>query len=213
MSALPVIDAKRKWWALLFWYLFFCGFYKCSGQAPFSAPTLLPLTQLDHWVPTLSWTVWIYYTHFGFLLFLFYYLKKTVALTETFYSMMLASLISFAVFFIYPTVYPRPDFDFSAENPLNSWAIHALYWMDQPTNCFPSLHVALDVVAVRGFFLEGRKFIPFAVLWALLIIASTLTMKQHYAVDLLGGFVVAGFSCWVSHWTYKCLSPMNVSSG
>jgi membrane-associated phospholipid phosphatase len=108
-----------------------------------------------------------------------------------FYSMLIATLVSTACFMLYPTQIARV--------PLNSADVGEmlrglLYLIDSPTNCFPSLHVALAILSAIFISRENRVFGKIAVCWALLVIVSTLTVKQHYFVDVIGGVVVAAFS-------------------
>ena len=80
---------------------------------------------------------------------------------------------------VWPTTIPRP----AARNP----AFEALWLFDVPTNCFPSLHVALATIA--AFFWPRQR--RMATIWAAGIALSTLTTKQHYAIDVVGGLIVS----------------------
>ena len=102
------------------------------------------------------------------------------ALTRAFAAIAIATILSCAIFVVWPTTIPRP--------PVRSAAFDALWLFDVPANCFPSLHVALASIA--ACFWPRRRWI--AVIWAVAIALSTLTTKQHYAVDVAGGVVVAG---------------------
>jgi membrane-associated phospholipid phosphatase len=65
-----------------------------------------------------------------------------------------------------------------------------VYIADTPNNCFPSMHVALTSVStwsLRGY---APRYFKLFMLWTLAIILSTLTTKQHYFVDILGGLGV-----------------------
>ncbi len=50
------------------------------------------------------------------------------------------------------------------------------------------MHVSLTGVAVLSMW--GTRFFKSYVVWGLTIFASTLTTKQHYAVDIAAGIVV-----------------------
>ncbi|MBI4041607.1 MAG: phosphatase PAP2 family protein, partial [Deltaproteobacteria bacterium] len=108
-------------------------------------------------------------------------LKKLVA---AFY---LNFLIHYPIFFFFPTVIERPT------TSLDGWAGSAfsfLRWIDQPVNCFPSQHVSLCFVVALGFWNYRRWISIFFLFWAIAISLSTLTTKQHYFWDVLGGLVV-----------------------
>jgi hypothetical protein len=104
-------------------------------------------------------------------------------------------LACFAVFLLFPVAGPRP---LAAEGD------HALYrWLvgvDRPTNSLPSLHAGLTVYsllfaarALRGAFPAGVRRALFAAgaLWGAAILYSTLATKQHWALDLPPGVLLA----------------------
>jgi membrane-associated phospholipid phosphatase len=78
---------------------------------------------------------------------------------------------------------------------------------DRPTNEFPSLHVALlaftILVAARAS--QGRMpttrrltLLAMAAAWAAAVAYAAVATKQHYAIDLAAGLVLA----WaVDRWT------------
>jgi membrane-associated phospholipid phosphatase len=169
-------------------YLFFCVLYVVSGRFHFRELNLLPTTTIDNAIPLIHWTLWIYFSHFLFLPVAIYQLKDRANFSGVIYSMILATAFSSAMFLLYPTAIPRAPFQIGG---LTNAAAHLLYFVDLPTNCFPSLHVSLSYLAAFGFLHENRKLFPFAFFWATIISASTMTIKQHYFVDVVGGLVVA----------------------
>ncbi len=66
-----------------------------------------------------------------------------------------------------------------------------VYGVDAPTNLFPSLHVSVSFLCAFAM----ARFMPRlrlpAVLWACLIAASTMFVRQHYAADVAGGIALA----------------------
>ncbi|HEY6402922.1 MAG TPA: phosphatase PAP2 family protein, partial [Blastocatellia bacterium] len=72
-----------------------------------------------------------------------------------------------------------------------------LYSIDSAANCFPSLHVALAWLSALGLRDERRRAGALAMVWAALISISTLTTKQHYFADLVGGGALAFFCRWL----------------
>lgn len=106
-----------------------------------------------------------------------------------------ALILSALTFLVYPVTVPRP--------PLPGHGIGlgvlALTWrLDPPYNCFPSLHVGLDVLAAAGCSGSPRSWVM--VLWVLagLISISTVLVKQHYVLDVLGGLFLAWFALRVA---------------
>jgi len=54
-------------------------------------------------------------------------------------------------------------------------------------------------VSARALWGERGAWRIVAPAWALLVIAATLTTKQHFAIDLAGGVAVAACSVWLVH--------------
>lgn len=101
-----------------------------------------------------------------------------------------AGLICFACFILYPVKYNlraelHPPYDFFTN------ILRFFYWIDQPFNCFPSLHVALAVISAVAVRRCRPRLAPVFYLLALIISASILFMKQHYVLDLVGGLAVS----------------------
>ncbi len=80
------------------------------------------------------------------------------------------------------------------------WGLLLCYWLDLPYCCFPSLHVGMAAMAALACWKVDRWIGGVAIGVAALIGASTLFVKQHYFVDVVGGFVVAGlaYRWWVA---------------
>lgn len=101
-------------------------------------------------------------------------------------------IVAYAGFLVYPTVAPRP-----AEVPgggFAAWCLRLNYSLDSRYNCFPSLHVAHSFVSALASYRVNKGVGIAAVAWASLIGVSTLYTKQHYAVDVIGGTLLAYFA-------------------
>ena len=100
----------------------------------------------------------------------------------------LASLVSFLIFALYPTVIPRLV---PTGAGMTAEAFALLYRLDPASNCLPSLHVSLAWLAAAGVLSEGRRSGALFCLWAGFITWSTMTTKQHYLVDVVAGLALA----------------------
>jgi protein-tyrosine phosphatase/membrane-associated phospholipid phosphatase len=66
--------------------------------------------------------------------------------------------------------------------------------MDLPFNQCPSLHVALWAILIGVYTRSTRGLLRIAiVIWFVLILFSTVLTYQHHFIDVVGGFVLAGF--------------------
>lgn len=66
--------------------------------------------------------------------------------------------------------------------------------IDQPFNCFPSLHVSLDFIAAFVTWTEHPRAGAALLALASVISVSTLFVKQHYVLDLVAGVLLAGLA-------------------
>lgn len=159
----------------------------------------LPLWGIDRAIPFVPWT-FIFYTS-DYILILIAIL--TIHDMDRFnsYARMCFYVIFMAgiVFYFFPTTYPRPEYP-----PVDNWLVAAAMGLvgaaDTPRNCFPSMHVALTSAATWGMRYKGRGVFTVFVIWSVAIFVSTLTTKQHYFVDILGGlavFSLAGVLDWL----------------
>jgi membrane-associated phospholipid phosphatase len=132
--------------------------------------------------------VWVYLSQFAFLFLVLLALRKAESISRTVYSIALASGAAFLIFLIFPTEFARPQ---PSGAGLTGRAFACLHALDAPTNCFPSLHVALAWLAALGVADEHRRLRAAGYAWAACITLSTLTTKQHCFVDIVGGVMLA----------------------
>lgn len=185
---LPLIEPKRKVLVAALGYVAFCLLYTLTGNVHMRPPVVLAPSPLDERVPFLAWTVWVYHSQFFFLAFVIVTIKRRENFSRTFYSMSLASLLSFLIFVLYPTTLPRT---MPTGAGLTAKAFDVLYAIDAATNCLPSLHVSLAWLASVGMLHEEKRLGLLACVWAMLITVSTMTTKQHYLVDVVAGLALA----------------------
>jgi len=73
-----------------------------------------------------------------------------------------------------------------------------LHGFDQPTNLFPSLHIALRTVLASLYARHSKGIVRVASnIWFSLIGFSTLLTYQHHIVDIVGGFVLAAIAFYI----------------
>ena len=100
----------------------------------------------------------------------------------------LAICTSLCIFVVFPVFIERPEPDAAA---LGAGLTRFTRLIDQPFNCFPSLHVSLDFLAAF-FTWTQRPRVGLALLVAALVISySTMVVKQHYFLDAVAGILVA----------------------
>jgi membrane-associated phospholipid phosphatase len=105
--------------------------------------------------------------------------------------------LAYVGFVAYPTVAPWPGQVLGGG--FCAWWLRLQYSLDQPYNCFPSLHVAHSFVSALASYRVHEGVGRVALLWASLIGISTLYTKQHYAVDVIVGVLIAylAYACFL----------------
>ena len=187
MSLKEVTFEKRVKTGFFFLVCFAVG-YGFTNRFPVFAPKLLPLGSIDHFFGFHPWTVWIYMSDY-FLIFMPLFLVHDKDFFKTMIKgFMWNFIIHFSIFFFFPTTMIRPAL---IENNFTNFAFNILRTFDTPNNCFPSQHVSLCFVVASCFWHYNRKSAPIFLLWASAIAVSTMTTKQHYFLDVLGGLIVA----------------------
>src|SRR5882672_448119 len=102
-----------------------------------------------------------------------------------------AILIAGLCFLLFPLrfAFPRPH--------ASGWLGAVFDWfrgVDLPFNLFPSLHAALLLLLVDVYARNLRGIFLLAVMsWFFLIALSPLLTYQHHVIDIVGGFVLAGY--------------------
>lgn len=196
--AVPLITADNR--KLFFWptafYIYFS--YTLTGSYPIFAPWHPPQTPLDDWIPFLPGTIWIYLTHIVVLFSGWWWMVRGPSCTRAFVAMALTAVISTLYFFFFPTELPRrvlSEVDAGAATQA-AWAF--LMSADNPTNSFPSMHVAEAMITAVALTRADARLRWLAVVWAAAIALSTLTTEQHVVVDVLGGLALATAALWLA---------------
>src|SRR5262245_57899936 len=111
------------------------GLYALSARLNHGEPTRLVESALDSWIPFLPWTVWIYVSDY-LLLTLAILLSSDRRRSEAAYGLLLAALIGFVIFTLWPTSIVRSSASVTGLTGL-LWKL--VYAIDTTTNACPSL--------------------------------------------------------------------------
>jgi membrane-associated phospholipid phosphatase len=144
---------------------------------------------LDTYIPLIPEFAVIYLLYIPMIIFVFaFYWNDYKAYRSM--SLMLIAVISIAImiYYAFQTEVLRPII---ASTDFFTRLTNTIYKYDMPNNTFPSLHVALTST-ISAFVYEknanvGMVLIPLT----FLIILSTMFIKQHVFLDIIGGLVLA----------------------
>ena len=159
------------------------------------------ITEFDKAIPFMPEHVWIYHSMLPAILLTMILLVKTKrTFFSTFWACMITAFILNVSYVFFPSFYPRPEFDVTT---VSEALVYLTYQIDSPNNTFPSGHVAFAWIMFFGVFhseiarkIQGLR--PLYLLWAIGISLSTLTLKQHYIIDVFSGVVLASASFYAS---------------
>lgn len=169
------------------------------------SPKFMVHVPLDDWIPFCEWFVipyvlWYLYVFGGVVFFFFKEKASLVKMSEMIVAGMGVCLLIYMLFpngiDFRPTVFPR-------DNPLTD-LVGLLYQNDQPENVFPSIHV-LNSLAVHfavhcSPLLRRHRWVEWvSLVLVVLICLSTVFIKQHSVMDVLGGAAL-GFLLYPLIW-------------
>lgn len=150
-------------------------------------------TALDGKIPFVPGFIWIYVLAYGQWVFSLWLASREGMgfYFEAVSAEILGKLLSMPIFLIFPTAMVRPEI---VGNSPSEWMTGLIYAMDSPDNLFPSLHCLDSWLCLR--LVWKMKKVPGWYKWAngifsVLVFASVVLVKQHLAVDILGGIAVA----------------------
>jgi len=146
---------------------------------------------LDDFIPLIPFFVGIYISSYilMFVIPLLFENRKAY-----FYAFVTLIALTAPFFIFLPGIMIRPEI---LGKDIFSWALNIIYSLDNPHNLFPSSHISISVL---NALIMNNKWVY---LWAFLIILSTLFVKQHYILDVLGGILVAIISFLVYNYFKK----------
>ncbi|MBR4054469.1 MAG: phosphatase PAP2 family protein [Clostridia bacterium] len=151
---------------------------------------------IDDNIPLVTWMIVFYVFSYVFWVVGFIIIGRESK--EVCYEMlsgeMVAKSMCLVFFFAIPTeMVDWPSGQFEINNVFD-WTTQLIYDMDEPNNLFPSIHCLESWVVTRGAF-RCKKVRPWYRIYCLVIMlgifASTVLVRQHVVVDILGGILVA----------------------
>jgi membrane-associated phospholipid phosphatase len=174
--------------------------YLLSSQFHVGKAVRLRWLALDEAVPFLPWTVWIYLSAFVYLPVALHLNRSTLNLNRRLYAFVALGVVSAAIFFLVPSVYPRELYPLpEGVDAASRWLMETVRAVDRPDNCAPSLHVSLATLVALGFLDDRREVFPWIAAWAGLQSLSTLTTKQHHVLDVVSGLVFGALFYFFFH--------------
>ncbi len=119
----------------------------------------------------------------------YFLIKEVKYLRKITLAYVVVMVVTFLIFAFFPLRMLRPEI---VPATFLDQGVLLLYRLDFPYNTFPSLHASLTFLA--GLLIRRRHKTKGTIILLLagLISLSTLFIKQHYIMDVVGGIVLAG---------------------
>lgn len=186
---------KRIRWVLIYGVFYLLAFYIIEKR---TVNLNIIHTKFDNYIPFCEYFIIPYFLWFFFVAAVIFYFAFINKNSQEYYRLIINLGIGMTLFIMISWIYPnghdlRPDI---TGNNIFERAVRLLYRIDTPTNIFPSIHVfnsiACCTAVVRNPGCRRYKALTVGVvLLTLLIIISTVMLKQHSVVDIVGAVIMS----------------------
>lgn len=158
---------------------------------------------IDAYIPVSNFWVVIY-----FLAYVFWAVNIVLASREgkehwfkCFLSAIIGLSVCFVLFLLVPSTMTRPELQ---NDGVFYHLMELLYVLDEPSDLFPSIHCLASWFCF-AWIRDSKKihisYKVFSLIFALLICASTMLVKQHCFVDFVAGVVLAELAFFIAQHT------------
>ncbi len=110
----------------------------------------------------------------------------------------IAKILCLICFIAMPTTMVRANIQ---GDGLFEWLTRLIYTMDSPDNLFPSIHCLESWICFRGAMRckkVGNGYRTFMFIFAILVFASTVLVKQHVFIDIIGGIAAVEIGLYIA---------------
>ncbi len=172
---------------LLMFGIWAAGYFSISHIIEGHNASTLPKLDLDDRIPFKPEFVFIYLSIYPLFLLPFFFIRNAAFFRVFSWAYITVMVVCYATYLTYPVAMLRPSFE---QTSFSTWALQKVYNTDKPLNCFPSMHVAMSLLASLTIMEVHRVRGVLALLLTLLIAVSTLFIKQHYILDVVAGMLL-----------------------
>lgn len=175
---------KGIWWALIY-ILVAVSYFPFNYDFGRTVSLILPI---DRRIPFLKEFVLVYDLWFPFLIvnLTLLYFSSIELYTSAVRTLVITQLLAYLTFALFQTYVPRPEI---VGNDFFSELMRMTYANDRPYCGFPSVHVLSTFIVgchvLKTNFRVSYKAVVSVI--AILIILSTVFVKQHVFLDIIGG--------------------------
>ena len=127
---------------------------------------------------------------YGSILWIYYLVPSWEIFKEVAWGFFWVTTVHYIIFILFPVkMIWRPEIT----NPQNFLELltQGFFYLDNPFNCFPSLHVAYPTLATVLAWRYFPRLRYWFLLMSLLTVVSVVLIKQHYILDAAGGMATS----------------------
>ena len=183
---------RRERFVGSFLVLVFYGFYYPFTQWVSELPSMSVSIELDALIPLEPSWIWVYGMIYPAAFLPLFVIRDPLLFRRTLASYGAVTCVALMLFVLVPVhMVTRPDIAALPGDGFWVWGTRFCYWVDTPTCCFPSLHVAASSLAALCCYRVDRWVGVWSGIVAVGIALSTLLVKQHFVLDVVGGMALA----------------------
>ncbi|WP_166246096.1 phosphatase PAP2 family protein [Paenibacillus turpanensis] len=150
-------------------------------------------TQVDYAIPFVKYFAvpYLFWIVFLYICLIYFCFRDRTMYYRMLFSYAAGVFICYMFYYFFQTTVPRPVL---VGDDIFTWMVSKIYGSDQPFNAFPSIHCFSSFLMLSGILrskVRNRLNTLLIGSTAMLIIASTLFVKQHVILDALSGIIVA----------------------
>lgn len=194
-----ILNRYRHAWVLLYG-LIYMPWFSYLEKRPIPAHEYFIINSpLDKYIPFCEYFIIPYLFWFAFVAIGVAYFFFTSR--KEFYQVMTFLIIGMTIFLIISTIFPnglhlRPTV-FPRDNIFTDMVKNIIYAKDTSTNVLPSIHafnsLGISIAVFHSEKLKTRRGIQIAThVTTILILMSTVCLKQHSITDVIAAFLMAG---------------------
>ncbi|UVI32812.1 phosphatase PAP2 family protein [Paenibacillus spongiae] len=135
----------------------------------------------------LPYSIWIFYIY---ACLIYFFIKDSRFYYRSLLTYTLCALLCYGIYSVFQTTVARPTL---TGDDVFTALTQFIYNRDQPFNCFPSIHCFSSYMVMKALYTSGfRNKWNQIIIYGMssLIIASTLFVKQHVILDVIGGILI-----------------------
>ena len=184
-------NLKEINWLDLTWFIIFPLIsvnYAVSGAIAKNGVDLS--STLDRKIPFIAIFIYpyLYWYAYIFIGAIFILSKDRRKYIKTLLGLYIGMCICYVVYYFFTVQIDRP---IVANRGLSNILVNIIYRGDKPVNCFPSLHVLNSYFIMRHTEkCWGKKWYAYTQITGILIILSTLFIKQHFIADGIAAIIL-----------------------